>query len=534
MSLYQRDQAMKYFHQACALVNNAVAMDKAGNYKEAVKFYTQACAKFKLVVCLPEAGQIYVTKAQNSIQSCEARIDELTNLPQNDPKPNKRDVKPLPKKKVDDVPHVAAKDQYLKDFNEGNSLVRSAISSEKSGNVYDAIKFYAEACSKYKSVVNQKDVPKKYAEKTVEYIKRCEDRIKELSISLTEQNPRAKPGNKRKELTEEEEIEQVLEELLNDSSLEEKGVNGFDEIYGHEEAKNKLKEAVISPLKLKHLFTGERSPTHNILLYGPLGTGKSSLAKAVAAEAGAELFNVSVNDIISKEQEEAANIIEATFKMARMLQPAVIFINDIENLLPETVTTEQELMHRINQEFIAQLRDLEKVKNDVFVIAASSKPWELDLKVRRKFQVRIYVKLPDFETRKAIIREGLKNYPNNITERQIDQIAEITENHLYCEITSLISISASQPLARAESAEFFREKGGMLYPCNASDKGAKKMSLYDADFPHDKLFTLLSMTDFREAIRHVTPCFSEADIDQYNKWDDDFGPGVSALKINLN
>jgi SpoVK/Ycf46/Vps4 family AAA+-type ATPase len=71
-------------------------------------------------------------------------------------------------------------------------------------------------------------------------------------------------------------------------------------IAGLEDAKQALREAVVLPLQLPHLFHGKRTPWRGILLFGPPGTGKSYLAKAVATEADATFFSVSSSDLVSK------------------------------------------------------------------------------------------------------------------------------------------------------------------------------------------------------------------------------------------
>ena len=87
---------------------------------------------------------------------------------------------------------------------------------------------------------------------------------------------------------------------------------------------------------------------------------------------------------------------------------------------------------------------------------------------------------------------------------------------------------------KSETAEYFREKNGKLYPCGSKDRGAKKMRIYDPDFPQDNLNTDLSITDFSEVIGKIIPVTPEGDYEKYNDWDDEFGSGVSAIKVNLN
>merc|ERR1712228_774543 len=104
---------------------------------------------------------------------------------------------------------------------------------------------------------------------------------------------------------------------LSDAIMMEKPNIKWDDVAGLEAAKEALKEAVILPIKFPHLFTGKRQPWRGILLFGPPGTGKSYLAKAVATEADSTFFSVSSSDLVSKWLGESERLVRNLFELAR-------------------------------------------------------------------------------------------------------------------------------------------------------------------------------------------------------------------------
>lgn len=116
----------------------------------------------------------------------------------------------------------------------------------------------------------------------------------------------------------------VMQEMLDQSP----GVT-WDMIAGLDDAKRLLQEAVVLPNLRPDLFTGLRAPPRGVLLYGPPGTGKTLLAKAVASESGFAFFSISASSLVSKYIGDSEKMVRALFAVARRLQPAVIFIDEV-------------------------------------------------------------------------------------------------------------------------------------------------------------------------------------------------------------
>ena len=146
-------------------------------------------------------------------------------------------------------------------------------------------------------------------------------------------------------------------EILNEILVTDEKVY-WDDIAGLRNAKNSLKEAVVYPFLRPDLFKGLREPVRGMLLFGPPGTGKTMIAKAVATESNSTFFSVSASSLLSKYLGESEKLIRALFYMAKKLSPSIIFIDEIDSMLTARSENENESSRRIKTELLIQWSSL--------------------------------------------------------------------------------------------------------------------------------------------------------------------------------
>lgn len=223
----------------------------------------------------------------------------------------------------------------------------------------------------------------------------------------------------------------------------------WESIKGLENAKRLLKEAVVMPIKYPKYFTGLLSPWKGILLFGPPGTGKTMLAKAVATECNTTFFNISASSIVSKWRGDSEKLVKVLFQLARHHAPSTIFLDEIDAIISQRgeARSEHEASRRLKTELLIQMDGLTRTNDLVFVLAATNLPWELDAAMLRRLEKRILVPLPEPEARRAMFEELLLAGPGD-KELSYDLLVDNTEGYSGSDIRLVCKEAAMQPLRR--------------------------------------------------------------------------------------
>ncbi|UYV76019.1 VPS4A [Cordylochernes scorpioides] len=320
-----------------------------------------------------------------------------------------------------------------------------------------------------------------------------------LSIAISGCGPCSRKGaDNNSESDEEDPDKKKLISQLEGAIIMEKPNVKWSDIAGLEAAKEALKEAVIMPIKFPHLFTGKRKPWKGILLFGPPGTGKSYLAKAVATEASnSTFFAVSSSHLVSKWLGESERLVRNLFEMARAHQPSIIFIDEVDSLCSSRSDNESESARRIKTELLVQMQGVGTDSDGILVLGATNIPWVLDAAIRRRFEKRIYIPLPEEVARVQLFKVHVGDTPTDLTEADYRTLASKTDGFSGADISVLIRDALMQPVRKVQNATHFRRVRGpsrknpgvieedLLTPCSPGTPGAIEMTWMDV--PSDKL-----------------------------------------------
>ncbi|KAJ2825958.1 Fidgetin-like protein 1 [Coemansia furcata] len=275
----------------------------------------------------------------------------------------------------------------------------------------------------------------------------------------------------------------------------------WDDIAGLNQAKRAVHMAVIYPLLRPELFQGIRAPPKGLLLFGPPGTGKTLIGKCIASQAGATFFNISASSLTSKWVGEGEKMVRALFAVARVRQPTVIFIDEIDSLLTQRTDGEQEATRRIKTEFLVQLDGCGSSTQDrIILVGATNRPQELDEAARRRFPKRLYVPLPDRGGRRTIVENLMRSQVHSLDEKGLDRISDGTEGFSGADMDSLCKEAAYGPIR-----------------CIADIREAKEADV-----------RAINLEDFEYALTQVRPSVSDKDLVIHKEFNKLYGMSASS------
>ena len=258
----------------------------------------------------------------------------------------------------------------------------------------------------------------------------------------------------------------------------------WSDIGGLEDVKQQLREAVEWPLKYQDIFErmGIRPPK-GILLYGPPGVGKTLLAKAAATESGANFIAVNGPEILSKWVGESERAIREIFRRARMVAPAIIFLDEIDSIVPARGSrVDSGVTDRIVNQLLTEMDGIKPLRG-VVVIAATNRPDLLDPALLRpgRFDRIIKVPPPDRKARLEILKIHTRRVPL-ASDVDLEKLADMTNGFTGADLEALVREAVMLALrekleAREVSMKYFLEALKVVKPSLSEDVMEKYQSI---------------------------------------------------------
>ncbi|MHA1748436.1 MAG: AAA family ATPase [Promethearchaeota archaeon] len=399
-------------------------------------------------------------------------------------------------------------------FTYGMESAKKAVELDKQGEYEDAFKKYMHAAETLLEFLkfNKNNKLKNIVEARIEeYIERARYLKKKFQGRRHKQSPKLQTINnagreKNKELADVDEDDEELDEetkklreIIADTIITEKPDVTWKDIAGLSRVKQAIREAIVLPVLQPHIFKGVRKPWSGILLFGPPGCGKTLMAKAAANECTATFYSADSASLVSKWLGESEKLIKTLFQLARKTSPSLIFIDEVDSLTSARGASSAEGggERRLKTQLLQEMQGIkDKKKQRILVLGATNRPWDLDPAFLRRFEKRIYVPLPDLESREAIFK---------IHTRGI----EISKNVDFNELARLtIGYSGSDISLVCREA--------IMIPVREIDID---------ELTNNKDVTIRSVTrdDFLSALEVQKPVTTPNDLQKYKQWSEEFG-----------
>lgn len=201
---------------------------------------------------------------------------------------------------------------------------------------------------------------------------------------------------------------------------------------------------------------------------------------------------------MSKWLGESEKLVKNLFELAREHKPSIIFIDEIDSLCSSRSDNESESARRIKTEFLVQMQGVGHDTEGILVLGATNIPWVLDSAIRRRFEKRIYIPLPEEHARLVMFKIHLGNTATQLTEDDLKNLAKRTDGYSGADISIVVRDALMQPVRKVQTATHFKRVKGpspkdatvivddLLTPCSPGEPGAIEMTWMEVD--GDKLF----------------------------------------------
>jgi vacuolar protein-sorting-associated protein 4 len=149
-------------------------------------------------------------------------------------------------------------------------------------------------------------------------------------------------------------------------------------------------------------------------------------------------------------------LVKQLFGMARENKPSIIFIDEIDALCGPRGEGESEASRRIKTELLVQMDGVGKDSRGVLILGATNIPWQLDAAIRRRFQRRVHISLPDFPARMKMFELAVGNTPCELTQADYKKLGELSEGYSGSDISIAVQDALMQPVRLIQTATHYK------------------------------------------------------------------------------
>ena len=219
-------------------------------------------------------------------------------------------------------------------------------------------------------------------------------------------------------------------------------------------------------------------------------------------------------------------LVKQLFNMARENKPSIIFIDEIDALCGPRGEGESEASRRIKTELLVQMDGVGKDSKGVLILGATNIPWQLDAAIRRRFQRRVHISLPDLPARLRMFELAVGTTPCEMKQTDYKALAQISEGYSGSDISIAVQDALMQPVRKIQTATHYKKVlvDGVekLTPCSPGDKGALEMTWNEVE-TEQLLEPPLTVKDFQKAVKSSRPTVSLDDLNKNAEWTTEFG-----------
>ena len=208
--------------------------------------------------------------------------------------------------------------------------------------------------------------------------------------------------------------------------------------------------------------------------------------------------------------------------------------SQVDSLCSARSDSENDATRRIKTEFLVQMQGVGVDNDGILVLGATNIPWNLDAAIRRRFEKRIYIPLPEEAARRRMFEIHIGDTPNQLSVRDNQQLAHKTDGYSGADIGIVVREALMMPIRKVQTATHFKLVSGpsptdpntimndLLTPCGPRDPGAREMSWMDV--PGDKLMEpRVQVSDFLRSLENTRPTVNADDLKRFEDFTRDFG-----------